>query len=280
MGAMSADDIRLAEGLNPLAKGKGGDLYVVQGQYVPLGKVGETPAFPKQPPPKAEKGGRAPRFNPNHDEKGQFAESGGAGGGKSFDETADIAGSVMDQVIAEGSIGQHDKTLAVLAQKLGFDAKPTKISASQFAEEVPAAETLYRSVESLEQVEQFKEGPYFAGTGNFGSGIYFAKGDAGREVAKGYGSEATMIKAGLKQGSKVIDHDKLQDQYRAFQKDLSGRINEENFDKVLAVSNAFSQPNNFAMLRGYDAVRVANAERGSDFVIVLNRGAVVIPSDQ
>lgn len=103
MGAMSANDIRIAEGANPLPAGRGGDLYVVQGQYVPLEKVGETPVFPAQPPPKAEKSGRdrgkgrqserptkrrcgfngatvppgsslARRMNENHDEAGRFAE--------------------------------------------------------------------------------------------------------------------------------------------------------------------------------------------------------------
>jgi HK97 family phage portal protein len=43
MGAMSADDIRVAEGLNPLPAGKGGDLYLVQAQYQPLDQVGKAP---------------------------------------------------------------------------------------------------------------------------------------------------------------------------------------------------------------------------------------------
>jgi HK97 family phage portal protein len=38
-GAMSADDIRAAEGLNPIGTEKGGDAYVIQGQYVPLDQI-------------------------------------------------------------------------------------------------------------------------------------------------------------------------------------------------------------------------------------------------
>lgn len=46
MGVMSADDIRRAEDLNPLAAGSGGDLYLVQSQYTPLDQVGKVPPQP------------------------------------------------------------------------------------------------------------------------------------------------------------------------------------------------------------------------------------------
>lgn len=48
MGAMSGDDIRRAESLNPLPAGSGGDLYLVQSQYTPLDQVGKSPP----PPPR------------------------------------------------------------------------------------------------------------------------------------------------------------------------------------------------------------------------------------
>jgi HK97 family phage portal protein len=61
MGALSADDIRVAEGMNPLPAGSGGDLYLVQAQYQPLAKAGEPkpipapfgapPAIPPEEPP-------------------------------------------------------------------------------------------------------------------------------------------------------------------------------------------------------------------------------------
>lgn len=44
MGAMSANDIRKAESMNPLPKDSGADLYLVQSQYTPLDQVGKTPA--------------------------------------------------------------------------------------------------------------------------------------------------------------------------------------------------------------------------------------------
>ncbi len=42
-GAMSGDDIRVSEGMNPIGPKKGGDLYIVQGQYVPLDRIGKEP---------------------------------------------------------------------------------------------------------------------------------------------------------------------------------------------------------------------------------------------
>lgn len=45
-GAWSANEIRLAEGFNPLPDGSGGDLHLVQGQYVPLDQVGKLPPTP------------------------------------------------------------------------------------------------------------------------------------------------------------------------------------------------------------------------------------------
>ena len=48
-GAVNADEIRLAEGMNPIGSEKGGDLYLVQGQYIPLNQVGKQPASTTPP---------------------------------------------------------------------------------------------------------------------------------------------------------------------------------------------------------------------------------------
>jgi len=45
-GAINADEIRVSEGLNPIGPDKGGDKYLVQGQYIPLDQVGKMPARP------------------------------------------------------------------------------------------------------------------------------------------------------------------------------------------------------------------------------------------
>ena len=55
-GALSANDWRADEGLNPLDAPEG-DMYVMQGQYVPLADIGKkpepAPAAPPVAPPAA-----------------------------------------------------------------------------------------------------------------------------------------------------------------------------------------------------------------------------------
>jgi HK97 family phage portal protein len=50
MGAISADEIRRKENLNPIGEAEGGNLYLVQGQYIPLGQVGKHIDLPARKP--------------------------------------------------------------------------------------------------------------------------------------------------------------------------------------------------------------------------------------
>lgn len=59
LGAINADEIRRREGMNPLPRGSGGDLYVIQGQYRPLADIGKEPE-PAPPEP-----GPAPSNDPS-----------------------------------------------------------------------------------------------------------------------------------------------------------------------------------------------------------------------
>lgn len=49
-GWMSRDEIRTRENMNPIGDDAGGNLYTIQGQNVPLDKVGKTPPIPAGPP--------------------------------------------------------------------------------------------------------------------------------------------------------------------------------------------------------------------------------------
>ncbi len=48
-GAWSVNQILISEGFNPISPEEGGDLHLVQGQYVPLDQVGKQPAQPPKP---------------------------------------------------------------------------------------------------------------------------------------------------------------------------------------------------------------------------------------
>ena len=62
-GAMSSDDIRVSEGLNPIGPAKGGDIYAIQGQYVPLEKIGQDPAPAPAAEPAPDKSDPSPSDN-------------------------------------------------------------------------------------------------------------------------------------------------------------------------------------------------------------------------
>jgi HK97 family phage portal protein len=72
MGAVNADEIRLGEGMNPLPAGKGGDLYLVQGQYIPLDQVGKQPLMAPSPG-RPESKDFEPRFHLNGGANGHHA---------------------------------------------------------------------------------------------------------------------------------------------------------------------------------------------------------------
>lgn len=63
VGAISADEIRVREGLKPIGPEKGGDLLIVQGQYLPLDQVGKQPLVkPGKPAPESNGLDFEPRF--------------------------------------------------------------------------------------------------------------------------------------------------------------------------------------------------------------------------
>jgi len=55
VGAFSADDVRVDQGLNPLPSGVGGDKYVVQSQYTTLDQIGKVPPVSRPAGPPEEK---------------------------------------------------------------------------------------------------------------------------------------------------------------------------------------------------------------------------------
>ena len=48
-GAWSVNQILISEGQNPISPEEGGDIHLVQGQYIPLDQVGKQPAQPPKP---------------------------------------------------------------------------------------------------------------------------------------------------------------------------------------------------------------------------------------
>jgi HK97 family phage portal protein len=64
-GALTANEIRVFEGLNPVPSDEGGDLLLVQGQYIPLERVGKEAPAPSKPTPEPDPSLQQPRFSRN-----------------------------------------------------------------------------------------------------------------------------------------------------------------------------------------------------------------------
>ena len=160
MGSMSADDIRIAEGMNPLPAGSGGDLYLVQAQYVPLKDAGKAPTAqapppgsaapaPAEAPPAVQK--KARRMNENHDEAGRFAEgdSGGGGGDPKGGGGGSPKGAKIDAVVAK-----HEKIVNDLKEKIAglkdSSGKPTP-------EQIHLGKQLKQLESHLEEVKAYQE---------------------------------------------------------------------------------------------------------------------------
>jgi HK97 family phage portal protein len=89
LGAMSADDIRVSEGMNPLRAGSGGDLYLVQAQYQPLAKAGQSL-----------------EVKPAVGDSGGSSGAGGAGGadGEAGGYTGEDEGRSVFDVVSSGAV--------------------------------------------------------------------------------------------------------------------------------------------------------------------------------
>jgi len=51
VGAVTVDEIRIREGMKPVGEARGGNLLVMQGQYLPLDQIGKAPITPPTPTP-------------------------------------------------------------------------------------------------------------------------------------------------------------------------------------------------------------------------------------
>jgi HK97 family phage portal protein len=73
VGAITADEIRLKEGLVPVGEAKGGNMLIVQGQYIPLDQVGKQPVVKPAPVPSEQSDLFGERFSLNGDHHEQAA---------------------------------------------------------------------------------------------------------------------------------------------------------------------------------------------------------------
>jgi len=206
----------------------------------------------------------------------------------------EILSNPLDRfVLTEGSSQTRaDGWLEKLAKLQGFDKKPTLFSKAEF--DKLEGDIIYRGTCKSEFVTQFKTGEYFGGTGMFGSGMYaVAGGDPGWafRTAEDYAlkNKDNVIQFKLKKGVRIIDYNDIN---KMVWEELANQEGPASYSKLTAaVKNGvltevevgnwsrlevmLKDPGRFAMLKGYDVIRIPNVEvNNGTFYIVLNRTAL------
>lgn len=178
--------------------------------------------------------------------------------------------------------GGGDPIAGEIARQTGADRRPRVVSAiagvAGFVVEWSVGRLRRKSdrlVRWTGHLEQLVRGSYRAGLGVFGAGIVFVVlvGDGDPELLQQLAAAGgERVDAKLDPDARVIDLEDLQARQREALRalDLEPRTAErERWRRVI------SDEGRFALLLGYDAIRVRHAD-GTVEIVVVNRGALIV----
>lgn len=158
---------------------------------------------------------------------------------------------------------EGDPVAAEIARQVGADGRPATVT------KLGSGDRLVRYTDHREQLVR---GKYRAGLGVFAAGIAFwilLEDDPAGTLA-GFGGEPVV--AQLDEGAAVVDLEAL----RALQMDALDRLDEEpRTVERERWRRVISDLGRFALLLGYDAIRVRHAD-GRVEVVVVDRGALIV----
>jgi len=169
---------------------------------------------------------------------------------------------------------KEDMLLKMMAEQLGYAEKGVIVNEKEFSDIVVNGghTKLLRGVADSKYTEQFKYGDYFAGKGLQANGIYTAYGESMERTVNSYRGkgEGTIITMALDKDAKIIDGDKLRELF--YKENLDLLKSTEPKDIINLKFQILQDPGRFAMLKGYDAIRLPENE----YMVVLNRKALYI----
>ncbi len=229
------------------------------------------------------------------------------------DSKAIAFGSASDETKSElghltsAALSKEDTVLKKMAEISGADGKPTVVSSAEFeAMRSKSKGVMFRGVVEDSMAEQFIDGDLFAGTGIFGNGTYtahtpkvsdFSALATNIKEADRYGTNVTQMM--LKSDAKVIsiaEADKLMfeaanrivpqtEAKLAAKKFIAGGGDSgeaydlfEEVNKTLTeIKKAYTADHGrWALSEGYDAIIKKDFNTDVDYLVVLNRQAVII----
>ena len=194
---------------------------------------------------------------------------------------------------------RSDLLLRDLAIRRGYGGRPSVVARSEFNK--MSSPELYRGISGRNAArfaDDFVAGDYYAGNGLYGNGTYSAFGSEGLATAERYAASdgiGKVITMKLKPGARTLTwgSDKLEAvraEYRSRIAPLLTKIDDDllrlknagstNHKEFVRLSNARQalqavavDNGRLATIMGYDALVV----EGNNYVVVLNRTAVVVP---
>jgi hypothetical protein len=183
-------------------------------------------------------------------------------------------------------------TQAVVIEAAGFNGKPTILSPKEF--DAIKGESLYRGVETVEQVTDFKENiVQYAGQGFVGNGTYSSNKQvtayayAGKDRESNADRLPRIMEMKMLPTANVMDFKTVNDM-KTYAKKLGSDFLTQYKDSGASpqqyrdAESAFTTNadwTNLAIMSGIDAVRFPSGLQDESFTIILNRGQVAINDD-
>ena len=192
---------------------------------------------------------------------------------------------------------------------LGYDKLPTKVSIKEFKEmsEKSNTGTLYRGINAKtsekcqEYINEFTNGKFYSGgqAGHiYGKGTYTGFGELGKNTAYNYANQeehGKVIEMLLDKDAKIINYYDLfketNKEVDEFIKENYKKYNIENYMQLMTNLNKIEKEDEFmtkyifnvaheygysAAIKGYDAIIADNELAKQKYVVILNRGKVIV----
>lgn len=231
------------------------------------GPEGSTASNP--PPDRSNPPGKRPPVAPVTTAARRRAQAGPSFKGGKVDLGADVRRSEGLARVLAGEAGEFrpdpvvgDLVAAEIARQRGADGPPV-------VAELPGGEWLVRYTD---HPEQLRRGKYRAGLGVFGAGIAFWVLTEDEDTSRFAAAGAARVDARLDPDARVVDLEEL----RRLQAAALERLDREPWTAERERwRRVISDEGRYALLLGYDAIRVRHAD-GRVELVVVNRGALIV----
>lgn len=166
-------------------------------------------------------------------------------------------------------------------EALKNNALPKVVSPEEFEKLSKSHKVLYRGVADTENItakqlnQEFKYGALKYGDGRtiYGRGIYstFTKETAEFYAYDAYGDGGgELLEMILSPNAKIVSYKDIIEEW------ANSGVNTKKVENMTIFDDFIGDVGNFAALKGYDAIDVDSFQKGHDYVVILNRGALIV----